>query len=82
MRLLENLPADKLIDIALSMEKESKELDDRVASFGGCRIGYSKSRYGIINSKGLNLENKSNLLSAYVVPIIKEGENIMMEWVM
>lgn len=73
---LENLPADKLIDLALSMEKESKELDNRVASFGGCGIGYSKSKYGIINSKGLNLENKSNLLSAYVVPIIKEGENM------
>lgn len=73
---LENLPADKLIDLALSMEKESKALDNRVASFGGCGIGYSKSKYGIINSKGLNLENKSNLLSAYVVPIIKEGENM------
>lgn len=73
---LENLPADKLIDLALSMEKESKALDNRVASFGGCGIGYSKSKYGIINSKGLNLENKSNLLSAYVVPIIKEGEDM------
>lgn len=73
---LENLPADKLIDLALSMEKESKVLDNRVASFGGCGIGYSKSKYGIINSKGLNLENKSNLLSAYVVPIIKEGEDM------
>lgn len=73
---LENIPADKLIELALSMEKESKELDSRVSSFGGCGIGYNKSKYGIINSKGLNLENKSNLLSAYVVPIIKEGENM------
>ena len=73
---LENLPADKLIDLALSMEKESKKLDSRVSSFGGCGIGYSKSKYGIINSKGLNLENKSNMLSAYVVPIIKVGEDM------
>ena len=58
------------------MEKEAKKLDNRVVSFGGCGIGYSKSKYGIINSKGLNLENKSNLLSAYVVPIIKDGENM------
>lgn len=75
-KALEDLPADKLIGLALSMEKESKALDNRVTSFGGCGIGYSKSKYGIINSKGLNLENKSNLLSAYVVPIIKEGENM------
>ena len=75
-KALENLPADKLIDLALSMEKEAKTLDNRVTSFGGCGIGYSKARYGIINSKGLNLENKSNLLSAYVVPIIKNGEDM------
>lgn len=75
-KALENLPADKLIDLALSMEKEVKTLDNRVTSFGGCGIGYSKARYGIINSKGLNLENKSNLLSAYVVPIIKNGEDM------
>ena len=74
---LENIPADKLIELALSMEKESKELDSRVSSFGGCGIGYNKSKYGIINSKGLNLENKSNLLSAYVVPIIKVGEDML-----
>lgn len=75
-KALENIPADKLIELALSMEKESKELDSRVSSFGGCGIGYNTAKYGIINSKGLNLENKSNLLSAYVVPIIKEGENM------
>ena len=73
---LENIQADKLIDLALSMEKESKALDSRVSSFGGCGIGYSKSKYGIINSNGLNLENKSNGLTAYVVPIIKEGEDM------
>lgn len=73
---LENIPADKLIDLALSMEKEAKNLESRVVSFEGCGIGYSNSKYGIINSKGLNLENKANLLSAYVVPIIKDGENM------
>jgi len=75
-KALENLPADKLIELALEMEKEAKALDNRVVSFQGCGIGYSNSKYGIINSKGLNLENKSNLLSAYVVPIIKEGDDM------
>lgn len=76
-KALENIPADKLIDLALSMEKEAKSLESRVVSFEGCGIGYSNSKYGIINSKGLNLENKANLLSAYVVPIIKEGDNML-----
>lgn len=73
---LENLQADKLIELALSMEKESTLLDSRVHSFSGCGISYSNSTYGIINSKGLDLKNKSNLLSAYVAPIIKDGENM------
>ncbi|MDV4149532.1 TldD/PmbA family protein [Clostridium sp. AL.422] len=76
-KALENLPADRLIELALEMEKEAKALDQRVVSFEGCGIGYSNSKYGIINSKGLNLENKSNLLSAYVVPIIKDGDNML-----
>ena len=74
---LEDIPASKLIELALSMEREAKKLDSRVVSFGGCGIGYSKGKHGIINSKGLNLEDKSNLLTAYVVPIIKEGENML-----
>ena len=73
---LENIEADKLIKLALEMEKEAKALDSRVSSFGGCGIGYSSAKYGIINSNGLDLENKSNSLTAYVVPIIKEGENM------
>lgn len=68
---LENIEANKLIDIALGMEREAKNLSDKVTSFGGCAVSYSSGRYGIINTKGLNLHNKSNLLSAYVVPILK-----------
>ena len=67
---LENIGADKLINIALGMEKATKELSDKVTSFGGCAVSYSSGSYGIINTKGLNLKNKSNILTAYVVPIL------------
>ena len=73
---LENISPDKLIQIALDMEKEAKALNSKVESFAGCAIAYSSGKYGIINSKGLNLHNKSNLLSAYVCPIIKEDEKM------
>lgn len=73
---LENLAPDKLINIAINMEKEAKKYCDKVESFSGCAISYSSGKYGIINSKGLNLKNKSNLLTAYVVPIVKDGENM------
>ena len=73
---LENLAPDKLINIEINMEKEAKKYCDKVESFSGCAISYSSGKYGIINSKGLNLKNKSNLLTAYVVPIVKDGENM------
>ena len=69
---LEDIPADKLINIAISMEKEAKKYCNKVESFSGCSVSYSSGKYGIINSKGLNLTNQSNLLSAYVVPIVKD----------
>lgn len=69
---LEDIPADKLINIAISMEKEAKKYCNKLESFSGCSVSYSSGKYGIINSKGLNLSNKSNLLTAYVVPIVKD----------
>lgn len=69
---LEDIQADKLINIAISMEKEAKKYCNKVESFSGCSVSYSSGKYGIINSKGLNLSNKSNLLTAYVVPIVKD----------
>lgn len=69
---LEDILADKLINIAISMEKEAKKYCNKVESFSGCSVSYSSGKYGIINSKGLNLSNKSNLLTAYVVPIVKD----------
>lgn len=69
---LEDIPADKLINIAISMEKEAKKYCNKVESFSGCSVSYSSGKYGIINSKGLNLSNKYNLLTAYVVPIVKD----------
>ena len=73
---LENVSPSTLIDIALNMEKETYNLNENVVSTSGCGVSYSSGKYGLINSKGLKLENKSNLLTAYVVPIIKIGDNM------
>ncbi len=70
---LENVKPDELISLALDMEKECKKQCEKVVSFQGCGIGYGKSTYGIINSKGLNLKNSTNSLTAYVVPIVEEN---------
>jgi PmbA protein len=73
-RELDNVKPDELIALALEMEKECKKQCDKVVSFQGCGIGYGKATYGIINSKGLNLKNERNSLTAYVVPIVEENK--------
>jgi PmbA protein len=70
---LDNLKPDELISLALEMEKECKKQCDKVVNFQGCGIGYGKATYVIINSKGLNLKNERNSLTAYVVPIVEEN---------
>lgn len=70
---LDEIKPDQLISFALEMEKECKKQCSKVVNFQGCGIGYGKSTYGIINSKGLNLKNERNSLTAYVIPIIEEN---------
>lgn len=72
-KALENINNQDLIKIALDMEKESKAYSDKVINIGGCSIGYGTSEYGIYNTKGLELTNKGNLLTAYVSPIVEES---------
>lgn len=72
---IDNIDAKKLIDIALDLEKEAKKYNDRVVNISGCKVSYSSSNYGIYNTKGLELNNKGNLLLGYVVPIVKENED-------
>lgn len=71
---LENLEADKLIDLALEMERETKVYSDKVVNLSKCTISYSVSSNGISNTKGLNLSNKTNMLIGFVVPIIEDNE--------
>lgn len=74
-KALEDVKAEDLIKLALDMEKEVKAYSDKVVNIGGCSLGYMTSNYGIYNTKGLNLSNKVNALTAYVVPIIQvDGE--------
>ena len=67
---LEDIDPQELINLALNMEKECKVISDKVTNFIGCGISYVNVKYGIINSKGLDLSDKSNLLTAYVVPVL------------
>ena len=70
---LENIDASKMIQLCLDIEKETKSYE-KVVNISGCKISYSSSNHGIYNTKGLELINKSNLLMAYVVPVVEENK--------
>lgn len=74
---LENIDPATMIDLALDLEKEAKNYSDKVVNINGCKISYSSSNYGIYNSKGLDLTNKDNILTSYVVPVVQDesGKN-------
>lgn len=69
---LENIDPSKMIDLALDLEKEAKNYCDEVVNINGCKISYSSSNYGIYNTKGLELTNKDNILTSYVVPVVED----------
>lgn len=70
---LENIDPSKLIEIAIDLERQTRELSDKVINLNGCKITYSTSSNLIVNTKNLNLSKKSNLLMAYVIPVIKDN---------
>lgn len=70
---LENIDPAKLIEIAIDLEKQTKDYSDKVINLSGCKISYSSSRNLISNTQNLNLNNKSNLLMAYVIPVIEDN---------
>ena len=74
---LENIDPAKMIELALDLEQEAKNYSDKVVNINGCKISYSSSNYGIYNTKGLELTNKDNILTSYVVPVVedKSGKN-------
>ncbi|WP_427339656.1 TldD/PmbA family protein [Caloranaerobacter sp. DY30410] len=73
---LENVSAKDEIEFVKLLEKEALELDSRVVSVPHC-IFSKRSIYAIlVNTKGLNLENKSNIAYAYVNVMAKENGDV------
>lgn len=73
---LEKVSTEKKIELAFALEKETKELDPRVDTVDPCMYSESFSESIIVNSKGLELEDRSNLAFLYVGVKVKEDEDI------
>ncbi len=71
---LENISVDEKINACLAMEKAVLDYDSRIKAVNTCQIAMGHSKISIANTKGLNVEEKSNYLVAYVDAVAKEND--------
>jgi len=73
---LESISTEQKIEFAKAMEKAAFEADKRVTSVNYCIYGEVAGYSLLANTKGLNLENKSNLAQAYISVVVKDGDDV------
>lgn len=68
-------PITRKIEFTKNIEKEALSLDNRVTSVQMCVYEEFEQERMIVNSKGVNLNDKSNGAVAYISVIVKDGED-------
>jgi len=70
---LEEVSPQEKIEFAMAMERYAKACDPRVVQLQGCGVTSGVNTEIIANTTGLFLVEKSNMISAMVVPVVREG---------
>ncbi len=73
---VDRLKPAEIRDFALGMEEAAYECDGRVTGTKFCIAGITKNRIFVANSGGLDLEHAVNGFYAYVLPVVKEKEEV------
>ena len=71
---LSAVSAESKIKLALELEKQTRSKSDKVVNIGYCGVASGEVEYGIMNSKGLDLNHKSNYIYGAVVPVVSDGK--------
>lgn len=77
---VEQMTAREKIDMALQMEQAALAADARVEQVGDCMVFTEGSEVRIVNTLGLDISQKSNMLGGYVGPVAKEGSAVNNEY--
>ncbi|SKC91132.1 TldD/PmbA family protein [Maledivibacter halophilus] len=73
---LESIPNEEKVKFTKSMEAAALREDERVTAVNYCMFGEEMIESTLINTKGLNLENKSNIAYAYISVMVKEDDDV------
>lgn len=73
---LDKTDAKEKIDFIKRLEKEAFNIDKRVKSVSHCIFGEECINTLMVNTKGLDLENESNITYTYINVMVKEGNDV------
>lgn len=73
---LQNISNEEKIRFTKLMEEEALKADERVVAVNYCMFGQEMAENILINTKGLDLENKTNIAYAYISVMVKECDDI------
>ncbi|MDR7870442.1 MAG: TldD/PmbA family protein [Tissierellaceae bacterium] len=72
---LNQVPIQDKIDFLINLEKEASQLDDRVFAVNACAYEEFEGERYIVNSKGIDLHDKSNGGATYISVVVKENDD-------
>ncbi len=67
--------ADK-IAMARKLEELTLKQDPRIEQVDGCNVISSEGEFSIVNTLGLNVTTRCNMIGGYVAPTARDGENV------
>lgn len=73
---LDDISAAEKIAFAKDMEVKTLEKDSRLDQLEGCAVFTEKSEYAIVNTLGLSVSCRSNMMAGYVAPVARDGEKV------
>ena len=73
---LEALDAARKIEMAKALEKLTLAQDERIRQVEDCAVFSSSDEMILVNSRGLDVSVKENLMGAYVAAIARDGEKV------
>lgn len=73
---LDEISNEEKVKFTKSMEEEALKADKRVHSVNYCMFGEEMEHNILLNTKGLDLEDKSNMAYAYISVMVKEDDDV------
>ena len=73
---LDDIDAARKIEMARELEKLTLARDARIAQVEDCALFSEKAESAIVNTLGLNVATKGNLLGGYVSAVARDGDRV------